>query len=253
MFGIFLHFYGGWRTEELTSCLALWGKLSFVNMDSINSIWLIDWTFCWCAALWWPLMGAQLVVEPKPKSTAHAGAAGRRPGVADQTEGPPEEELHPQQRAALRAGAICGWRWASVRRFQLPLRQHSGGVRGPRACTHSWLCRAPATYTMHILDGTRLYDGMEKIFVDAQKTSNGPAEFVQGNTAQQPCVCVIARPCIPSWWTCCCRGGSSNRCSRSTLFILRIHTHSSVLHSFCVTVLCLIIKYIFTNALLCLL
>lgn len=35
-------------------------------------------------------------------------------------------------------------------------------------------------------------------------------------------------------------------CSRSTLYILRIHSHSLVLHSFCV--LCLIIKYIFTIA-----
>lgn len=37
-----------------------------------------------------------------------------------------------------------------------------------------------------------------------------------------------------------------NLCSRSTLYILQIHSHSPVLHSFCV--LCLIIKYIFTIA-----
>lgn len=39
-----------------------------------------------------------------------AGAAGGRPGVPHQAQGPPQEELHPQQRAALGAGARPGRR-----------------------------------------------------------------------------------------------------------------------------------------------
>lgn len=49
---------------------------------------------------------------------------------------------------------------------------------------------------------------------------------------RRPCVFVVALPLVPSWWTCRSKGGNSNFCSRSNLYILRIRSHSSVLCSF---------------------
>ncbi|XP_034389089.1 homeobox protein BarH-like 1 isoform X1 [Cyclopterus lumpus] len=54
--------------------------------------------------------------------------AGGRSGVSHQTKRPPEEEFHPQQRAALRTGANRGRRGPPVRRLELPLGDRSGGV-----------------------------------------------------------------------------------------------------------------------------
>lgn len=104
----------------------------------------------------------------------------------------------------------------------------------------------------------RLHDGVKDVCRCQRQTKDFLRAALSWNCARQHLptaivVSVLALPCIPSWWTCCCWGGNSNLCSRSTLYILRIHSHSSVLHSFCVTVLCLIIKYIFTNTVLCLL
>lgn len=57
-----------------------------------------------------------------------AGVAGRRPGVPHQAKGPPQEELHPQQRAALGAGASPRSREAA-REPGLAGRGQPGGVR----------------------------------------------------------------------------------------------------------------------------
>lgn len=57
-----------------------------------------------------------------------AGVAGGRPGVPHQAQGPPQEELHPQQRAALGAGEGPGGREAA-REPGLAGRGQPGGVR----------------------------------------------------------------------------------------------------------------------------
>lgn len=87
------------------------------------------------------------VLTPPCLFARPAGVAGRRPGVAHQTERPPEEELHPQQRAALRTGAVCGRRRPPVRGLQLPVREHSGGMTRT-----NWdsVCTRPGTLSVYI-------------------------------------------------------------------------------------------------------
>ncbi|XP_075288901.1 homeobox protein BarH-like 1 isoform X2 [Opisthocomus hoazin] len=89
-----------------------------------------------------PAPGENLVPEQAHEMEENS-VAGGRPGVPHQTQGPPQEELHPQQRAALGAGASPGRR-ETARELGLAGPGHPGGVRGPPPTPPPGCCPPPA-------------------------------------------------------------------------------------------------------------
>lgn len=155
-----------------------------------------------------------------------AGAAGRRPGVPDQTKRPPKEELHTQQWAALGAGKVNDWSRPSVRRLQLALGERSGGM----TCSqHVW-----TTEPLDCIFWMEADPALAQSVIGAPHPGAGPSgavrdrqnslELYGASSSSSHVVLSVGLWCVPSWWPGHCWGGNSSLRSRSTLYIWKIYS-----------------------------